>query len=69
MNNHVHLLIEVQKTPLSKIMQGINQSYTMYFNREHGTIGQVMVTRHLRERAGLKKEVEQVIDVLEKGSI
>ncbi|MBI5026238.1 MAG: transposase [Nitrospirae bacterium] len=34
MNNHVHLLIETRKTPLSKILQGINQSYTVYFNRK-----------------------------------
>jgi len=46
MNNHVHLLIEVKKTPLSKIMQGINQSYTMYFNREHGTVGHLFQGRY-----------------------
>jgi len=39
MSNHVHLLIETRETPLSKILQGINQSYTMYFNRKYGTVG------------------------------
>ncbi|MBI5739715.1 MAG: transposase [Nitrospirae bacterium] len=39
MSNHVHLLMEVGRTPLSKIQQGINQSYTMYFNRRHKTVG------------------------------
>jgi REP element-mobilizing transposase RayT len=32
MNNHVHLLIETQEVPLSKLLQGIDQRYTMYFN-------------------------------------
>jgi putative transposase len=39
MINHVHLLIETRQIPLSKILQGINQSYTMYFNRKYKTIG------------------------------
>ena len=33
MSNHVHLLIETGKTPLSKIMQVLQFSYTRYFNR------------------------------------
>ncbi len=32
MNNHIHLLLETQDIPLSRIQQGINQRYTMYFN-------------------------------------
>lgn len=46
MNNHVHLLIETQKTPLSKILQGINQSYTMYFNKRYSTIGHLFQGRY-----------------------
>jgi putative transposase len=34
-----HLLMETQQTPLSKILQGINQRYTIYFNRKYGTVG------------------------------
>ena len=30
MNNHVHLLVEIRDIPLSKFMQGLNQTYTMY---------------------------------------
>ncbi len=37
MGNHVHLLIETEDVHLSKILQGINQSYTMYFNRKYGS--------------------------------
>lgn len=46
MNNHVHLLVEVGKTPLSKILQGINQGYTMYFNRKYKTVGHLFQGRY-----------------------
>ena len=35
LGNHTHLLMETKGVPLSKILQGINQSYTMYFNRRY----------------------------------
>ena len=37
MGTHVHLLIliETGQVPLSKILQGINQCFTMYFNRRY----------------------------------
>lgn len=46
MENHVHLLMETQKTPLSKILQGINQRYTMYFNRRYATVGHLFQGRY-----------------------
>lgn len=46
MGNHVHLLIETGKTPLSKIFQGINQCYTLYFNRRYKTIGHLFQGRY-----------------------
>lgn len=46
MNNHVHLLIESGDVPLSKIMQGINQTYTMYFNRRYRTVGHLFQGRY-----------------------
>lgn len=46
MSNHVHLLIETQKTPLSKILQGINQSYTIYFNKKYRTEGHLFQGRY-----------------------
>src|SRR4030042_3150799 len=46
MNNHVHLLIETFKIPLSKIIQGINQSYTMYFNKKYRTVGHLFQGRY-----------------------
>jgi putative transposase len=46
MNNHVHLLIETGETPLSKILQGINQSYTCRFNRKYKTVGHLFQGRY-----------------------
>jgi putative transposase len=46
MSNHVHLLIETRDIPLSKILQGINQSYTLYFNHKYKTIGHLFQGRY-----------------------
>ena len=46
MNNHVHLLIETGDIPLSKVMQGVNQTYTMYFNRRYRTVGHLFQGRY-----------------------
>ncbi len=46
MSNHVHLLIEQGETPLSKIMQGLQQSYTIYFNRKYGQTGHLFQGRY-----------------------
>jgi len=46
MSNHVHLLIETPKSPVSKIMQLINFTYTRYFNRQHGKVGHLFQGRY-----------------------
>lgn len=46
MPNHVHLLIEQGETPLSKAMQGIQQSYTNYYNRKYGKSGHLFQGRY-----------------------
>jgi REP element-mobilizing transposase RayT len=46
MGNHVHLLIETKVAPLSKILQGLNQTYTMYFNRKYATVGHLFQGRY-----------------------
>jgi REP element-mobilizing transposase RayT len=46
MGNHVHLLIETKERPLSKILQGINQSYTIYFNKRYRTVGHLFQGRY-----------------------
>lgn len=46
MSNHVHLLLEVGKTPLAKAMQGLQQSYTLYFNRKYKLVGHLFQGRY-----------------------
>ncbi|HDP69351.1 MAG TPA: hypothetical protein ENN38_00880 [Actinobacteria bacterium] len=46
MTNHIHLLLETGDTPLSKIMQGIQQSYTQYFNRRYNRVGHLFQGRY-----------------------
>lgn len=46
MPNHVHLLIQVGEMPLSGLMQGVQQSYTVYFNRTYGTVGHLFQGRY-----------------------
>jgi len=46
MNNHVHLLLETAgDSSLSKIMQGINLAYTLWFNKENGKVGHLWQDR------------------------
>lgn len=46
MRNHVHLLLEVEATPLSKIMQGLQFRYTRYFNTRYGKVGHLFQGRY-----------------------
>src|SRR5574341_404769 len=46
MSNHVHLLLETPEGNLSKMMQGFQTSYTVYFNKRHGRSGHVFEQRY-----------------------
>ncbi len=46
MPNHVHLLLETSREPLAKFMQGLQQSYTQYFNRTHHKVGHLFQGRY-----------------------
>ncbi len=46
MSNHVHFLIQTGKTPLSKILQGIQFTYTQYYNRRYRTVGHLFQGRY-----------------------
>jgi REP element-mobilizing transposase RayT len=39
MPTHVHLLVETGRLPLAKSMQGLQQSYTAYFNSRYRLVG------------------------------
>lgn len=45
MDNHVHLLIKQNEVSLSKTMQGIQQSYTQFYNKKYNCIGHVFHQR------------------------
>jgi hypothetical protein len=46
MPNHVHLLVRTGDTPLSKFMQGVQQSYTLRFNRVYKKVGHLFQGRY-----------------------
>ena len=46
MPNHVHLLLETSSVPLPKFMQGLQQSYTQFFNRRHRKVGHLFQGRY-----------------------
>jgi REP element-mobilizing transposase RayT len=46
MPNHVHLLARTSTSPLAKFMQGVQQSYTQWFNRVHEKVGHVFQGRY-----------------------
>jgi putative transposase len=46
MNNHLHLLIETKDIPLSRIMQGLLQSYTQWYNKKFRTVGHLFQGRY-----------------------
>ena len=46
MPNHVHLLVESSAHPLAKFMQGLQQSYTQYFNKRHKKTGHLFEGRY-----------------------
>jgi len=45
MDNHVHLLIQVGATPLSKVMQNLGFRYTRYINKKRKTVGHLFQGR------------------------
>jgi len=46
MTNHIHLAVETGKAPLSRIMLGLQGSYTQAFNRRHGRVGHLFQGRY-----------------------
>jgi putative transposase len=46
MDNHVHLGLEMGKVPLSRVMAGLQTSYTQYFNRRHRRAGHLFQGRY-----------------------
>ena len=61
MDNHVHLLLETGDIPLSKIMQGIQQSFTQYFNKKYNRTGHVFQQRYKAQLCDKERYLWQLI--------
>lgn len=61
MNDHLHLLAGVKNVPLSKIMQGIQLSYTKYFNKVRKSSGNVFAGRY---RARICEDDENLLTLV-----
>lgn len=46
MSNHLHLLLETGRVPLSRIMQGLQLRYTGYFNKKYNKVGHLFQGRY-----------------------
>ena len=45
MDNHYHLLLETHEANLSRAMQWLNVSFTVWFNRRHRRVGHLLQGR------------------------
>jgi len=61
MPNHVHLLVESSNQPLAKFMQGLQQSYSQYFNLRHRKVGHVFQGRY---KAIICKRDEYLLELI-----
>ncbi len=46
MPNHTHFVLETLEVPLSRIMQGLLQSYTQYYNQKYVKVGHLFQGRY-----------------------
>ena len=46
MTNHVHLILEVNDVPLSKIMQSLNSNFAYFNNKKNNRIGHLFQSRY-----------------------
>lgn len=46
MRNHVHLLLQPWTDPLCRLMQQLNSSYSLWFNRRHNKVGHLLQGRY-----------------------
>lgn len=49
MTNHVHLVIEVDKVPLTKVMQSLQTSFTLTINKRHNRCGHLSQGRFIEK--------------------
>lgn len=61
MDNHIHLLLETSEVPLSKVMQGIQQSFTQYYNKKYNRTGHVFQQRYKAQLCDKERYLWQLI--------
>ncbi len=61
MINHVHLLVETPRSPISKIMQVVNLTYTQFYNRKYEKVGHLFQGRY---KANLCDKDEYLLGLL-----
>jgi REP element-mobilizing transposase RayT len=61
MTNHIHLLVQVNQTPLSKIVHNLAFRYSQDFNRRYGKIGHLFQGRY---KAILLDEVDYFLKLV-----
>lgn len=49
MSNHVHLIIQTDKEPLTRLMRRINSMYTKYFNKKYNYVGHLFQGKYFAE--------------------
>ena len=52
MSNHYHLLVEITELNLSRSVQWLNSSYSVWFNRRHRRSGHLLVARAVQVGGG-----------------
>ncbi len=63
MPNHVHLILGVKNgSDLSKIMQGLNQTYTIWFNEKYKKVGHLWQGRY---KSMVIRKNEYLLDCIE----
>ena len=63
MPNHVHLIVELRKSPLlGKIMQGLNLAYAVWFNKKYNKVGHLWQGRY---KSKLIQKDKYLLDCIE----
>lgn len=70
MPNHIHLLLEPEvPEKLTKLMQGLNLSYTLYFNRKYNKVGHLWQDRFISKIVTKDKYLLDCISYIETNPI
>ena len=69
MPNHVHLLIERCRYPLSKVVQIAHSRYSKYYNGKYKTVGHVFQGRYIAKLVLKESYLEQLIIYIHKNSV